>query len=145
MSDRRQLIFYDIIMIIGVILVVSGGFFIYDSEIGLTEGSDSRQDINREVYLANAGYSLEIPEMEVERVEPGIVELEIPPGTTVWETAALFEEKGLMAAGDFLWLVQELELGKRIRAGSYKLSNEMEIREIFERIFIPKTGGEVSD
>ena len=143
MSDRVKLILLDIAMVAGIVLVLWAGVSIYNSENGLSGRGDHQQDLYRQPVFSSEKFSLEIPHLQVEEkiiddLERKSVEVEIPVGTTVWEVASIFEEKGLISTGDFLWLVSELELERRIKAGSYEFQSDIEINEIFDRVLIPE-------
>lgn len=136
MQKKVSLLLYDLLMIVGIILIIIGGITIYFEQ-------DEQQTNDREVVYSTSEVELQSPELiiaeerEKKISEEEIIEIEIPAGTSILEIAQIMEENDLIEAQEFLWLIEEFDVAQRIRAGSYQFSPQVDMEEIFDHLILP--------
>ncbi|MFW6007580.1 MAG: hypothetical protein ACOCQ5_06265 [Halanaerobiales bacterium] len=130
-TDKTKLliknIFLDILLIIGILLVIFGGYILYQEQIKSEVTADKNYNITYDQDRLNLDY------VSIEE-DQEYIEIEIPEGVSSFTVAQILGENDLIEEEDFLKLVDMFSLEKRIKAGTYTFSEEASFTEIIETI-----------
>ncbi|MFW5984697.1 MAG: hypothetical protein ACOCQ1_00325 [Halanaerobiaceae bacterium] len=133
MSSRYKYLLYDILMIIGIVLIIIGSIVLY-----LNQGGEKTTPTEK-IDFSTSEFSLQTPNLEEN--EGDTVEIDISRGTSILEIADHLEEKGLIKARTFLWFIDKFDLDRSVRAGSYTFQRKADIEQIFAELILTEKGG----
>ncbi|MFW6278815.1 MAG: hypothetical protein ACOC2G_01365 [Bacillota bacterium] len=133
MSSRYKYLLYDILMIIGIVLIIIGSIVLY-----LNQGGEKTTPTEK-IDFSTSEFSLQTPNLEEN--EGDTVEIDISRGTSILEIADHLEEKDLIKARTFLWFIDKFDLDRSVRAGSYTFQRKADIEQIFAELILTEKGG----
>ncbi len=121
----------DILVVLSVILILAG--------IYIQVFSNSHNEIRQQPVV----YQLDDYSFDYQKIEQGEggrekedVNLIIAEGSSTLEIAYQLEEKGLISASDFLRFVELFPIERRIKAGEYTFSKQIETGELLSEILL---------
>lgn len=153
-------VIFDVIIILGIILVFAGGFLLYqeywhdgtetEEAVEQLEDEETEDDIvDFEIEVEETGrYPAEIVDPDdrfslsnrslylpgEEEVE--FVEINIPDGANALRVGQILEQAGLMEFEEFTRLQLKFDFSTDIRAGDYTFSQEASSADILEEIIL---------
>ena len=66
--------------------------------------------------------------------EEELIELTVKPGEPAWQIASRLEDKGIIDRSDFIKVVDQMDLDKKLRVGTYKFKKDMNIFEVIAEL-----------